>query len=178
MQHNFWKYVEPMMDDRGCWEWSGSFNKAMRRGTKTWLPYGRTWFRKSGRITRITAHRFSWLLNFGDIPKGMCVLHRCDNSLCVNPKHLFLGTQRDNVLDMFAKGRAPRDFPRPALHKFAKDPCPKGHVGNFGNRKGFAKKRYCRTCSSEAWSRWIALHGGRVEANNLPRSRGCARKGA
>lgn len=51
------------------------------------------------------AHRVSWEIHFGAIPAGMHVLHRCDFGLCVNPRHLFLGTNRDNVNDMVAKGR-------------------------------------------------------------------------
>jgi hypothetical protein len=55
----------------------------------------------------VRAHRFSWTLHFGEIPKGMFVLHRCDNSSCVNPDHLFLGTQKENLHDMQRKGRKP-----------------------------------------------------------------------
>lgn len=53
-----------------------------------------------------TAHRISWLIHRGPIPSGMLVLHSCDVRRCVNPKHLFLGTQLDNLRDMATKGRA------------------------------------------------------------------------
>lgn len=50
-------------------------------------------------------HRISYQINFGEIPKNMYVCHSCDNTWCVNPEHLFLGSQLDNVRDMIKKGR-------------------------------------------------------------------------
>jgi hypothetical protein len=61
-----------------------------------------------GRIRGINdkyAHRMSWRIFRGEIPPGACVLHRCDNRLCVNPDHLFLGDEGVNAQDMKAKGR-------------------------------------------------------------------------
>lgn len=51
----------------------------------------------------IRAHRFSYMHFKGEIPAGMCVGHSCDNSKCVNTDHLWLGTQKDNVMDMIKK---------------------------------------------------------------------------
>jgi len=84
------KYIpEPMS---GCWLWTAGM-----RGKE----YGA--FRKGGE-TRY-AHRVSYELHVGPIPSGMCVLHRCDTPLCVNPGHLFLGTYADNAADRDNKGR-------------------------------------------------------------------------
>ena len=75
-----------------CRNWTGYINSN---------GYGEGWF--NGRTQR--AHRIAWQLYFGDIPKGLCVLHRCDNRRCVNPKHLFLGSVSDNNRDKITKGR-------------------------------------------------------------------------
>lgn len=75
-----------------CWAWRASVN---RKG------YGE--FSRGARIAK--AHRVSWELAHGPIPEGMFVCHHCDNPSCVNPAHLFLGTNRDNAIDMTAKGR-------------------------------------------------------------------------
>ena len=52
-----------------------------------------------------SAHRVSYMLNYGEIPGGMEVCHKCDNPRCINPEHLFIGTRKDNIADREAKGR-------------------------------------------------------------------------
>lgn len=78
-----------------CWMWTGSKSKK---------GYGRIGLgrRESGNAM---AHRVSYELHVGPIPDGMVVLHKCDNPSCVNPDHLRVGTQVENLLDMRSKGR-------------------------------------------------------------------------
>ena len=61
--------------------------------------------RNKGGHVMVLAHRLVWELTYGPIPATMCVLHQCDNPACIEPSHLFLGTQQDNIADMVAKGR-------------------------------------------------------------------------
>lgn len=85
--------------DSGCWEWTGGVFKDSGYGK---FNGGKG---DDGKWVTAYAHRASHELHIGPIPAGLSVLHRCDNRLCVNPDHLFLGTQRDNIHDMLAKGR-------------------------------------------------------------------------
>lgn len=73
-------------------------------GAKT--PYGYGKQKYQGKQT--LAHRVAYTKAFGEIPKSLCVLHKCDNPSCVNINHLFLGTHKDNMADMFSKGRGNR----------------------------------------------------------------------
>lgn len=123
----FWSYVDRNGD---CWTWTGC-----RIG-----GYGA--FRVPGVASLVTAHRISYGVTRGGIPGEMNVCHHCDNPACCNPAHLFLGTHRDNMLDMLRKGRGRRAEP--------KTHCGKGHPMTAENTvmkltRG-RRHRVCRTC--------------------------------
>jgi len=77
----------------GCWLWEGTFRAN---------GYGQ--FKRTGHRLE-TASRSAWYIYRGDVPQKIDVCHKCDNPACVNPDHLFLGSRKDNMQDMIAKGR-------------------------------------------------------------------------
>jgi hypothetical protein len=130
---NFWSRVN-RSNENECWLWTG--------GTKGMAPrlYGAYYFRGRNQM----AHRVSWILTHGEIPKlldsdhrGTCVLHKCDTPLCVNPAHLFLGTHLDNMRDKVAKKRDPSQKP------FCKRGHPRTPENLYTCKQGL---RSCREC--------------------------------
>lgn len=100
MRERFDQYHQPI-PWTGCWIWTG--------GTSTVNGHTHGIFNPEPRGHRIpeSAYRTSWRIHRGEIPAGLCVLHRCDNRLCVNPDHLWLGTKKENTHDMIRKDRHP-----------------------------------------------------------------------
>ena len=90
--HRFWSKVEKT---ESCWNWKAAKSKA---------GYGV--FHLGRGLGTINSHRFVFQMKYGEIHKGLFVCHTCDNPACLNPDHLFLGTQKDNMMDMVKKGRA------------------------------------------------------------------------
>lgn len=124
------KFLNKVKRKRGCWEWLGSKING----------YGQFYY--EGKNYR--AHRLSYKIFIGPTPDDLFVCHKCDNPGCVNPKHLFLGTNSDNQKDCVAKGR----------HKYAaRTHCNKGHEFTPENTMPRKHKtgsyRGCRICDSE-----------------------------
>ena len=88
-EDNFWSKVKKT---KGCWEWIGAKNRD---------NYGVC--KLNGKM--IATHRKSWEICKGKIPKGIFVLHLCDNPPCVRPSHLWLGNHSDNMRDAIKKGK-------------------------------------------------------------------------
>lgn len=92
LSERFWERVDrSALSPGGCWTWLGASD---RNG------YGMVSWEKKRRL----AHRVAWELERGSLD-GQCCLHKCDTPSCVNPDHLFLGSQLENIADMDAKGR-------------------------------------------------------------------------
>jgi hypothetical protein len=133
----FWSKVD-IRSAAECWPWLGAKNSATGRGQ----------IRVGGR--GVTAPRIAWAVTFGDPPSDLNILHRCDNPNCVNPSHLWLGSQRENIRDAVAKGRM----------KSVKTHCPYGHPYSGGNL--YTKPngwRICRTCAKAYRKKWRDNHG-------------------
>lgn len=100
-EERFWSRVDkgapPPVHASGlgnCWAWTGYKHK-----------FGYGMISRDGRHAMLTTHRVSWEMHNGAIPPKMVVMHRCDNPACVNPEHLAVGTQGDNMRDAREKGR-------------------------------------------------------------------------
>lgn len=154
----FWSKVDASGD---CWIWTG---------TKNASGYGVLCLHRSE--PRVTAHRYSAMLHFGMFDVRLHVLHTCDVRDCVNPKHLYLGTNQENVADMVERRRH-------WAHRM--DACKRGHAYTEENTRWYGSFRICRQCERDRKSVKLAPAADRThcphghpydEANTMWSKRG------
>ncbi len=113
-----WSYIDKSGGPDACWPWTGRLSKK-----------GYAYIKVNHH--EVLSHRYAYELTYGPIPKDMKACHKCDNTACCNPSHIFIGTQKDNVHDAIRKGRMaygdrsphrlhPELFPRGEEKTFAK----------------------------------------------------------
>lgn len=139
------RFLDKVNKTSSCWIWIGADDG--RKG------YGR--INVNGKTAK--AHRISYELFNGEIKDNLNVLHKCDNPKCVNPDHLFLGTQKMNMADMYSKNRAVHHLGE-SHHNGKKVLCIRGHEYSEDNTRIYIKKsgssyRYCKKCESERTAR-------------------------
>lgn len=93
LENRFWGKVNVPNNPEACWEWTAALSNK---------GYGLFY---DPVFSTNLASRIAWMLTNGPIPDGFNACHRCDNPKCVNPRHIFLGTQKDNMSDASTKGR-------------------------------------------------------------------------
>jgi hypothetical protein len=112
-----------------CWEWSGYKRKD---------GYANFWIKDKVYL----AHRISYMISRGNVDKKTCVCHTCDNRSCINPDHLWTGTQADNMRDCAKKGRI-------VNKEMAKTHCSRGHeYTHIYIKKTGGRTRKCRICDA------------------------------
>jgi hypothetical protein len=117
----------------GCWLWLGSVQTT-----------GHALFHVGGHQgPKVMAYRFAYEAMVGPIPTGLYACHTCDVPQCVNPNHIFLGTQKDNMADCAKKGRVSR-------YNADKTHCRNGHAFEGENLITKGRQRICRTCQRKA----------------------------
>lgn len=140
IREQIWRSVSPV-PVTGCWLWIRQIGaNGYPRITAESVAYR-------------PAHRISYSafrLDGADIPRGLCVCHKCDTPACVNPDHLFLGTHRDNLIDSLRKGRRSASALATDTH------CAQGHPWTPDTTYMYHGRRSCKACNKLAVERYQA----------------------
>lgn len=140
----FIRYLKDKVDLSGCWIWEGMTDKD---------GYGKFFYKK--RTER--AHRVSWILFKGEIPEELYVCHTCDNRSCVNPYHLFLGTNQENTKDRDNKERQARGEKQGASLltseevKYIRDNYRRGNGGILARKFGVSRSAISCITTGKYW---------------------------
>lgn len=149
--------------EKGCWEWTAS---TAGKG------YGQIKIPKTRR--QIYAHQLSYLIHCGSIPDGLFVCHACDNTRCVRPSHLFLGTSQDNNLDALNKGHNVLVPRKPGNQKLLPVQVKRIHEltehgfsqGYLASVYGVAQQTICKIVHGEKWPEFFEIDS-RAESSDL-----------
>ena len=145
---DFWKKIDVRRE--GCWEWRGC---RYPRGYGVAVIGGK----------QQASHRWAWIFTHGrPIPKGMQINHRCDNTSCARPTHLYLGTQAENMRDRHERGgrwnNGTRRNGRRRTH------CPQGHDYSENAVNHSDGTRHCRICMKVSLKKHLGKHRDRINA--------------
>lgn len=141
------RFFAKVIKGRGCWKWTAA---------KTERGYGVITRGRRGEKL-IKAHRASWLIHFGDIPRGMSVAHRCNNQECCNPKHLYLATHAENMRDAARDGlmKQSPDF----IEQRAAQLRGRKHSEEHKAKLSAARKKWWATISAKKRKEFCAMRG-------------------